>query len=110
MENLSSLNFTNSEISEKFHKFQNWYMKINEQNYFLDFEISKDVSESIQKNFLENSGSKNNNKLWSMTIDDFDRSLNLTKLYCLSKGKKNMQMEDYEYIRQLELNRLKDIS
>ena len=76
-------------------------MKINQLNYTSDFLITKEVSEQVQKNFLDSTK--------EMSIDDFDRCLNLTKLYCLSKGSKNMSVEDYEFIRNLEKIRIKNL-
>ena len=77
--------------------FRNWFLKINEENYFKDFTIENSISEIIQKDFLE---SKN-----EMNIDDFDRFLNLTKLFCLSQGKKLMTFQDYLHIKNMEKTR-----
>lgn len=99
--NCNKIKFEENNEKKIFEKFQLWFMKINELNYAIDFEISNETSEAIQKDFKDS--------LKEMTIDDFDRCLNLTKLYCLSKGSKNMLLEDYEFIRKLEKMRIKDL-
>ena len=92
---------TNKELSNKLGlSVTAVYERIKklEREGFIDGYTVLVNKEKIQKNFLEDNSKK------EMTIDDFDRSLNLAKLYCLSKGKKNMLLEDYEFIRILEKN------
>lgn len=81
-------------ILNTFDIFRNWYVKINEENYTKDFIIENSISELIQKDFLDN---KQN-----ISIEDFGEYINLTKLYCLSRGKKTMAFEDYMHIKSLE--------
>lgn len=80
--------------SQAFDLFREWFMKIHHEDFTKDFKIENDVSQVLQKDFLEN---KDN-----MNADDFDRFLNLTKLYCLSHGKKTMSFDDYNYIKNLD--------
>lgn len=79
---------------QEFDLFRNWFMKLHEENFTKDFSIENDVSQALQKDFLDNKA--------TMTADDFDRCLNLTKLFCLSFGRKTMTVDDYNYIRNLE--------
>lgn len=87
---------------QAFDLFRNWFMKLHEENFTKDFSIDNDVSQALQKDFLDNKA--------SMTADDFDRCLNLTKLYCLSYGRKTMTIEDYNHIKNLEKSRIERLN
>jgi len=82
---------------QSFDLFRSWFMKLHEESFTKDFTIDNSVSQALQKDFLDNKA--------IMTADDFDRYLNLTKLYCLSFGKKTMTIDDYNHIRDLENSR-----
>ncbi len=82
---------------QSFFLFRNWFMLLHEENFPKDFSIDNEVSQSLQKDFLDNKA--------IMTADDFDRYLNLTKLYCLSFGRKTMTIADYNHVKNLENTR-----
>ncbi len=80
-----------------FELFRNWYMKIHQEDFTKNFNIENEVSQSLQKDFLDNKS--------NMSAEDFDRNLNLTKLYCISYGRNSMTIENYLHIKNLEDSR-----
>lgn len=73
----------------------------NDNNFSNQFKISDEISEAIQKNYLQNN--KNFN------ADDFDSVLKLSRLFALSNGRNKLTYEDYEYVAYLEKQRLERI-
>lgn len=76
---------------------RHWFTLIKYCEIVKLFNIETEISEKIQKDFIENKS--------ILTADDLDRMLNLTKLYSLSKGVLNMTFEDYTYIKLCEKER-----